>query len=966
MSIKISELPDVLTPLTGLEMVPVVQDGHTRKAPLGRVQAAASLFSPEMFGAVGDADFYDPITKSWYSDAAFTKKANDDFPAFKAMFDAVNFAGGGHILCAPQRHYWLNRVNYNPAHINQFITVTHKDGRTTTAPFFTGGIGTGAELFGQPVQDTTLPLFLLGVDGFQFDGNGSKIISKGDFHLFAGQNTASWHDKTSMIPFWLFHVDNVIIKNVELDGEWRKMTLESGSPGQALSMAFRLYAVKNCLLDNIKISDWMLDGITCGHRFVSGSPGLVGDIYPETINDTVYETNGRTENLKLLNVDIDHCGRQGMSPVGVNGFRMLFGSITFAKVCQSPLPKFKTGDPPGVYQVPGPNPGFGVDFEPDRNAPNMVTDVKFIGTRIFGNAAGIVSILSDAGRTRGEKTFLPAAVNVATDVINLPAHGFPNFTQKQRMRVTNTDGTLPAGLSLYTDVWLTKLDADNFKLSASYDDALDLRYIDLTTQGTGTHRISLFDTLPCIDSVEMIECELDHPSTISAPIPIGGQCPNFRIVGGSLTIRYASTTIEMDETSGGRYYFSIENCKIRYTHRWILHTHTGGTVKSGALPGIVNTGTDTINIPAHGYGNYDYDSVYFAATTLPTPLENGTEYFIIKVDNDNFKLAFTLEQAKAGVAIDLTAGGAGTLSVFPIRRNTLMRIDGCDIDCFARERFFPPAAVDVANNRINILGHDRSAGESVVFFTTGTLPAPLLPNTIYFLFRPFLNGHYDDDYFCVAANQTDANNEVAIDLLDAGTGMHEIRNSNTGQQINMVGPGLQFTNNTYNIPFFKHSKQTTNHRFASFQRMARSSIRGNTWTTDLRSENPARSFEILATDMPAGAYYAERKAPNIIFTPSNMPTYDETDGRQMMAVINITPVAVAANTTAAQAFTVAGLKTTDSVVLNPNVAQTNGLLQGECRVSGTDTLQVRWGNFTAGSLTPAAGNYRLTVMRNGN
>jgi hypothetical protein len=78
---------------------------------------------------------------------------------------------------------------------------------------------------------------------------------------------------------------------------------------------------------------------------------------------------------------------------------------------------------------------------------------------------------------------------------------------------------------------------------------------------------------------------------------------------------------------------------------------------------------------------------------------------------------------------------------------------------------------------------------------------------------------------------------------------------------------------------------------------------------------------------------------------------------------SLTPAAVAANITAAQTFTIAGLLTTDHVYITCVAAQTAGVFIAECRVSADNTLSVQFGNCTAGSLTPTAGNYILDVIR---
>ena len=79
---------------------------------------------------------------------------------------------------------------------------------------------------------------------------------------------------------------------------------------------------------------------------------------------------------------------------------------------------------------------------------------------------------------------------------------------------------------------------------------------------------------------------------------------------------------------------------------------------------------------------------------------------------------------------------------------------------------------------------------------------------------------------------------------------------------------------------------------------------------------------------------------------------------------SLTPAAVAANITAAQTFTIAGLETTDHITaVSCAAAQTAGLFIADFRVSATNTLSVQFGNLTAGSLTPTAGAYYIDIVR---
>ncbi len=76
----------------------------------------------------------------------------------------------------------------------------------------------------------------------------------------------------------------------------------------------------------------------------------------------------------------------------------------------------------------------------------------------------------------------------------------------------------------------------------------------------------------------------------------------------------------------------------------------------------------------------------------------------------------------------------------------------------------------------------------------------------------------------------------------------------------------------------------------------------------------------------------------------------------------LTPVAVAANLTAEQTFTVNGLSTADAVFISP-VATGNATMAGQARVSAANTLAVTYTNPTGGSLTPAAGVMNILAVQ---
>lgn len=78
--------------------------------------------------------------------------------------------------------------------------------------------------------------------------------------------------------------------------------------------------------------------------------------------------------------------------------------------------------------------------------------------------------------------------------------------------------------------------------------------------------------------------------------------------------------------------------------------------------------------------------------------------------------------------------------------------------------------------------------------------------------------------------------------------------------------------------------------------------------------------------------------------------------------VSLTPAEVAAATAAAETFTVPGVKTTDSIIVNPP-AQAGSVGPMNAYASAANTVSIQFCNPTAGALTPDAGTYKIIVLR---
>lgn len=79
---------------------------------------------------------------------------------------------------------------------------------------------------------------------------------------------------------------------------------------------------------------------------------------------------------------------------------------------------------------------------------------------------------------------------------------------------------------------------------------------------------------------------------------------------------------------------------------------------------------------------------------------------------------------------------------------------------------------------------------------------------------------------------------------------------------------------------------------------------------------------------------------------------------------SLTPVSVAANTTAAQTFALPGLQTSDIItVVGLNGSQIAGIVICEADCLAANVLTIQFGNLTGSGVVPTAGVYTLQIVR---
>lgn len=175
----------------------------------------------------------------------------------------------------------------------------------------------------------------------------------------------------------------------------------------------------------------------------------------------------------------------------------------------------------------------------------------------------------------------------------------------------------------------------------------------------------------------------------------------------------------------------------------VLETPTGEEELTFTVSGIVfsdsdvNSSTDTISYAGHGLETGDIVVYKKNSGTPIVGLVDNTPYYVIKVSDNEFKVAANLSNALSGTQEDINA----------------LVSSGVDY------LFLPYEKIDVtaAGEYINIEGHGLSTGDIVIYRpTAGTT------ETQYFVIRVNKNN------FTLATTLANANNDISIDLDTLG------------------------------------------------------------------------------------------------------------------------------------------------------------------------------------------------------
>ena len=253
------------------------------------------------------------------------------------------------------------------------------------------------------------------------------------------------------------------------------------------------------------------------------------------------------------------------------------------------------------------------------------------------------------------RTVATSAVNASNDQITITDHG---FVANQEVHYKANGGTAIAGLTDETTFFVkTVASANAFTLSATEGGAL----IDITGTGNNAQTVSGTSTKA------FTATEAFGESTNS-----GSSCtvtrPPINFVGAAPHIDANILGITSAESLGGL--DNITAVNVGTTSLGSID-YVGGNTYHGSAPTVtipaptvrtiatakVTTASDSIEIASHNMRTGTSLTYQDGGGTALAGLTDNTEYFVIRVDEDNIKLATSLSNAQSGTAITLTGTG---------------------------------------------------------------------------------------------------------------------------------------------------------------------------------------------------------------------------------------------------------------------------------------------------------------------
>jgi hypothetical protein len=383
-------------------------------------------------------------------------------------------------------------------------------------------------------------------------------------------------------------------------------------------------------------------------------------------------------------------------------------------------------------------------------------------------------------------SFIFLTVNFVENTLYIPSHG---LVSGQAVRYTTNSGTVIGGLVNDQTYYVIRVDGSTIRLSSTPNLQ---NIVNLTSVGVGTHSIvvvsiNFANNTITIPNHGFLQGELVEYDSRGQTVINGletNQTYYVIFVDGN-NIRLASTpqnadaniAINLIESPAGVGRHTLTSLSQTpdgiYSITSVPSDDTFTVAARGQVPDLtkvfnprstVDIELDTLFFASHGFttGTKVRYNVGEAGTAIGG-LSNNTDYYAVVVNQDYFRLATSLENALAGIKIDLTNFGSGVLHSLVTNQLNGSIVGSGNVSVAAGSvlvdgvgtsfskilkvgdpfTLYPPnitetlifgnTNVNTGNNRIEI-AHNFEPGEYVKFNTGGGVaPTPLINNYYYYV-----------------------------------------------------------------------------------------------------------------------------------------------------------------------------------------------------------------------------------------
>jgi len=262
--------------------------------------------------------------------------------------------------------------------------------------------------------------------------------------------------------------------------------------------------------------------------------------------------------------------------------------------------------------------------------------------------------------------FTAASVDLASDQIYLPSHGF--HTGSGPVQLTTT-GVLPTGLAAVTNYFVIRVDGHRVKLATSLVNANAGTAVNLTALGSGVHTATYVNTFAPGDTADSI-VTIDGHGLLDGDGPFqlttsDADLPNGLLLATDYWVirRDANNFYFADsyaDAIAGAAIWAAEGDPIAYVATFSDGGTGTHTITRATASGVQSLVGDESAFWAHRLHTADGPFRLSTGGALPTGLSAATDYWAIKSSADAVQWASTKANAIAGTEINLTAAGSGT------------------------------------------------------------------------------------------------------------------------------------------------------------------------------------------------------------------------------------------------------------------------------------------------------------------